>query len=187
VGRLLRGQRTRRGKLSKTDGEFLIDHPLDPENKLLRHNFVESPESLCLCRGKVRLDQNGTASVSMPDYFTALTKAQEATVLLTPIGEKSFLVSYAWQDNYRQIHISGEPGAEVSYLVLADRNDPAKRLLRRPVEEEKGVAGFKKGQYLNPEAFGHAPARPADPRAELRHLGTEQPSLEPQDRASMSK
>ncbi len=75
------------GALSKGAGSFVIDHPLDPENKLLRHNFVESPENLLIYRGKVKLDENGEAIVTMPDYFTALTMENEATVQLTPVGK----------------------------------------------------------------------------------------------------
>ena len=47
------------GTLSKAHGTFLIDHPLDPENRLLRHMFVESPENLGIYRGKAELDARG--------------------------------------------------------------------------------------------------------------------------------
>ena len=71
------------GALSKGSGTFLIDHPLDPENKLLSHSFVESPENLLIYRGKARLDAEGQAVVRMPDYFRALTEESEATIHLT--------------------------------------------------------------------------------------------------------
>src|SRR5690349_4851424 len=32
------------GAISKATGSFVIDHPLDPKNKLLYHSFVESPD-----------------------------------------------------------------------------------------------------------------------------------------------
>jgi len=92
---------------------FLIDHPLDPLNKTLRHNAVESPENLCLYRGKVKLDANGEAVVELPDYFTAFTKEDEATVHLTPIG-RPFLTGYEWMPGYRSFKVYGEPGREVS-------------------------------------------------------------------------
>jgi len=57
------------GSLSKGSGSFVIDHPLDPENKLLCHNFVESPENLLIYRGKARLNSNGETIVKMPDYL----------------------------------------------------------------------------------------------------------------------
>ncbi|MBB6262141.1 uncharacterized protein YdaU (DUF1376 family) [Paenochrobactrum gallinarii] len=49
-------------------GTFLIDHPLDPANKNLRHGFVEAPEYVNIYRGVVRL-VNGKAAVNIDDYF----------------------------------------------------------------------------------------------------------------------
>ena len=49
------------GDINKAACSFLIDHPLDPENKLLRHTCVESPENLLIYRGKVQLDGGGQA------------------------------------------------------------------------------------------------------------------------------
>ncbi|MBP0002094.1 MAG: hypothetical protein J7641_24390 [Cyanobacteria bacterium SID2] len=143
------------GTLTKTSGNFLIDHPLDPLNKTLRHGFVESPENLCLYRGKVRLDDRGEAIVTMPSYFAALTKEEEATVTLTPIGRKPFLVSYEWNPDYTALRVFGMANAEVSYLVMADRDDPAILQHRQPVEQEKGNGNFEKGKLLNPEAYGY--------------------------------
>ena len=143
------------GSLSKGSGSFLIDHPLDPLNKTLRHNFVESPENLCLYRGKVKLDENGQAIVKMPDYFVALTKETEATVILTPIGKVPFLTSYEWNEDYTFFYIYGQPTGEVSYQVLADRDDPVMRMLYKPVEEEKGNGNFEKGYLIYPKAYGY--------------------------------
>ena len=143
------------GSLSKGSGSFLIDHPLDPLNKTLRHNFVESPENLCLYRGKVKLDENGQAIVKMPDYFVALTKETEATVILTPIGKVPFLTSYEWNEDYTFFYIYGQPNREVSYQVLADRDDPVMRMLYKPVEEEKGNGNFEKGYLIYPKAYGY--------------------------------
>jgi len=150
------------GVLSKGSGTFLIDHPLDPENKTLRHSFVESPEDLCLYRGKVQLDAAGKGTVKMPSYFAALTREEDATVSLTAIGSKPFLTGYEWNRNFTAFTVYGEPGREVSYLVLADRDDPVIHQLRRPVEEKKGAGYFEKGQLLNPEAYGKAPKAAPD-------------------------
>lgn len=150
------------GVLSKAGGTFLIDHPLDPENKTLRHSFVESPEDLCLYRGKVQLDAAGKGTVKMPSYFAALTKEEDATVSLTAIGSKPFLTGCEWNRNFTAFTVYGEPGREVSYLVLADRDDPVIHQLRRPVEEKKGAGYFQKGELLNPEAYGKAPKAAPD-------------------------
>lgn len=144
------------GTLSKGSGSFLIDHPLDPLHKTLRHNFVESPENLCLYRGKIELGPDGTAVIQMPDYFTALTKEDEATVMLTPIGREPFLTSYEWNDDFTKFTIYGEPNRSVSYEVLADRDDPVIHKLYRPVEEVKGEGnGWTPGKLLYPEAYGY--------------------------------
>lgn len=132
-----------------------IDHPLDPFNRTLRHNLVSSPESLCLYRGKVTLDASGEAIVAMPSYFAAFTKEEDATVSVTPIGKKTFLTGYEWNKEYTSFTIFGEPGREVSYLVLADRDDPVMRKDARPVEEEKGNGNFQKGKLLSPESYGY--------------------------------
>jgi hypothetical protein len=150
------------GSLSKGGGSFLIDHPLDPENKTLRHNFVESPENLCMYRGHAKLDDRGTAVITMPDYFIALTKENEATVTLTPIGERPFLVSYQWQGDYSAFRIFGEKQREVSYTVLADRDDPVIHQLYKPVVEEKGNGNFEKGKLLYPRAYGYGEEKGID-------------------------
>ena len=161
------------GVLTKTSGAFLIDDPLDPLNKTLRHNFVESPENLCLYRGKVKLDNNGKGIVEMPDYFVALTKENEATVALTAIGEHPFLTSYKWNDDFTAFSVYGNPNREVSYQVLADRDDPAIRQLRKPVEEEKGNGNFEKGTLLNPKAYGHPESMGWDYYREQQKLNSE--------------
>jgi hypothetical protein len=145
------------GTLDKGAGSFLIDHPLDPQNKTLRHNFVESPENLCLYRGKIALGADGSATVKMPGYFAALTKENGATVSLTPIGKKWFGVSYEWNSGFTELNIFGDPNKEVSYVVYADRDDPVMRKLYKPVEQDKGNGNFQRGKLLYPEAYGYPP------------------------------
>ncbi len=153
------------GNLSKGSGSFVIDHPLDPENKILRHNFVESPENLLIYRGKIQLGVNGQAVVTMPDYFIALTMENEATVQLTPIGkskgEGKYELSYEWSPAYDYFVVNGEPGRTVSWMVLADRDDPVIHQLGRPVEEEKGNGNIlcDKGELLYPKAYGYPESR----------------------------
>lgn len=142
------------GSLSKGAGSFLIDHPDDPENKTLRHNFVESDENLCMYRGSVKLNENGEGKVAMPDYFKSLVKEDEATVNLTPIG-RPFMTGYEWDIENNSFIIYGDANREVSYIVLADRDDPVMKELYRPVVEEKGKDSFvPKGKLLYPEAYG---------------------------------
>ena len=158
------------GPLTKPSGSFLIDHVLDPKNKTLRHSFVESPEDLCLYRGQVKLNAKGEATVKMPDYFSALTKEEDATVTLTPIGRKPFLAGYEWNKKHTSFTIYGEPARQVTYIVLADRDDPAIRHFRQPVEEAKGKGNFEKGKFIYPEAYGEPPeVELASEALELEH------------------
>jgi hypothetical protein len=144
------------GDLGKSSGSFIIDHPLDPENKLLRHNFVESPENLLIYRGRVELDEKGEAVVELPDYFEALTREDEASVHLTPVG-KPFLTGADWNPGFRSFTVYGEPDRSAFWEVLADRDDPVIRQRHRPVEEEKGPDNklCDRGQLLHPVAYGY--------------------------------
>ncbi len=63
---------------------FTIDHPLDPENKKLKHFSIESNEVLNLYRGIVILDSNGNAKIELPEYFSAINRT--FSYQLTPVG-----------------------------------------------------------------------------------------------------
>jgi hypothetical protein len=135
---------------------MVIDHPLDPENKLLRHNFVESPQNMLIYAGKVILDGSGEAVVEMPEYFEALTGEEEALTHLTPLG-RPFPVGYEWRSSNSNFIVYGEPDREVSWMVLADRDDLVMRQLARPVEEDKGPENklCDRGEFLYPTAYGY--------------------------------
>jgi len=139
------------GSVNKAACSFLIDHPLDPENKWLRHNCIESPEYLVMYRGKARFDGSGQSVVEMPEYFAALTKEDQASIHLTPVG-RPFMTGAEWNSGFRSLTVYGEPNREVFWEVLAERDDPVIRQLTRPVEEDK--IAEERGYYLHPEAFG---------------------------------
>ena len=91
----------------------------------------------------------------MPSYFKSLTEEDEASINLTPVG-KPFPTGCDWNDDFTAFTVYGEPGREVYYIVLADRDDPVMRELYRPVEETKGENnGWEKGKLLYPEAYGY--------------------------------
>ena len=71
---------------------FLIHHPLDPEHKNLIHSTLEGPEVGVFYRGEAQLS-NGEATVLLPDYFEALTRKENRTILLTPKFEGDNQVS----------------------------------------------------------------------------------------------
>ena len=132
---------------------FVIDHPLDPENKILKHYSIESPEVLNLYRGNIVLDNSGTASINLPDYFIAINTNFSYT--LTAIGVPSpnlFILKEI--DQYGQFIISGgNPNQKISWVVYAERND----LYLRKYPESKSVEVQKdselKGKYIRPELF----------------------------------
>ncbi len=72
------------GTLSKAAGTFTIDHPLDPENKILQHSFVESPDMKNVYDGITEIDKNGNAIVTLPSYFDSLNR--DFRYQLTAIG-----------------------------------------------------------------------------------------------------
>ncbi len=132
---------------------FVIDHPADPENKLLKHFALESNEILNVYRGNVVLDNNGQAEVQLPDYFHLINK--NFSYNLTPIGGPAQL--YILQEidqNGKFIIAGGKPGQKVSWYVYAERNDPylQKYPIKRQVEIEK--PDRMKGKYFHPELYG---------------------------------
>lgn len=145
------------GNLSKGSGSFLIDHPLDPENKVLRHSFVESPEMLLIYKGRAKL-RNGVVTVKLPDYFDALNHPEGREITLTCInGWSPLYLDGEIKGNRFTVRTTpqGNPEQEFSWVIYGIRNDAYARTHPIVVEEEKGVNNeFCKGKLLHPEAFG---------------------------------
>jgi len=134
---------------------FLIDNPENPENEVLRHTSVESDEAMVVYRGKVKLNEQGEAVVDLPSYFKSLTKENEATVQITCIG-RPFPIGYEWNSGFTSFTAYGDAGEEVSWMVMADRDDPYIRKNRKPVITPKdgNDKGYKDGYYIHPDAYG---------------------------------
>lgn len=131
---------------------FLIDHPLDPENKVLRHAAMESNEVLNQYSGNVTTDANGLATVSLPAYFETLNK--DFRYQLTVIGTfAQAIVKQEVQNNQFTVQTS-QPGIKVSWQITGVRND--KVMQQRPFVAESLKEGAEKGNYLNPDAYGKA-------------------------------
>lgn len=144
------------GILEKAGGSFKIDHPLDPANKFLYHSFVESPDMMNVYNGNIILDDNGEATVTMPDWFEALNR--EFRYQLTCIG--GFAPVYIAQEiegNAFKI-AGGKTGLKISWQVTGIRHDAFAEAHRIQVEEEK--PNDEKGTYMHPELYGviNAPA-----------------------------
>ena len=102
---------------------FKIDHPLDPENKYLLHASVESSEVLNIYSGNVTTNEQGEATVSLPEWFEALNK--DLRYQLTVIGTfAQAIVAEKVKQNRFTIRTSA-PNVEVSWQVTGVRSDAA--------------------------------------------------------------
>ena len=129
---------------------FLIDHPLDPKNKTLRHAAVEGPERMTIYHGSVTLDGSGKATAELPHYFEALNK--EFHYQLTCVGGfANVYVSNEIDGNQFEI-AGGNEGLKVCWQVTAVRDDASARAMPYITEELK--APEQRGTYLDPKAFG---------------------------------
>jgi len=137
--------------LSKGSGTFMIDHPLDPENKFMYHSFVESPDMMNIYNGNVELDTNGEAIVIMEEWFDVLNK--DFRYQLTAIGAPGPNLHIAEELNGNKFKIAGgTQGMKVSWMLTGIRQDPHAEMHRVKVEEDKPTE--YKGFYLNAEAYG---------------------------------
>jgi hypothetical protein len=124
------------GTLTKTAGSFRIDHPLDPEHKYLSHSFVESPDMMNVYNGNATLDENGRATVELPEYFEALNR--DFRYQLTAIGAPGPNLYIAEGVKQNQFRIAGgRPYATVSWQVTGVRQDAYANEHRIKVEEGK--------------------------------------------------
>ena len=123
------------GGLSAEFKSFVIDHPLDPENKTLRHFSIESDRLTNIYNGTVKLDQNGRAEVQLPEWFEALNT--EFSYQLTCIGGfANIYIAREVQDNYFTI-AGGHPDMKVSWQVTGVRHDRQAKENRMPIEAWK--------------------------------------------------
>jgi len=150
------------GMFSKGGGTFKIDHPLDPENKYLYHSFVESPDMMNIYNGVEVFDENGFATVELPDYFEALNK--EFRYQLTAIGAAMPNLYVAEEINSNTFVIGGgEANKKVSWQVTGVRQD--KFANENRVIDEVQKEDYNKGRYIHPYLFGE----PASKRIHLRN------------------
>ncbi|MGW2052211.1 hypothetical protein ACWCPF_44970 [Streptomyces sp. NPDC001858] len=139
------------GRLYKTSGGFQIDHPLDPENRYLRHSFVESDQQLNVYSGTVVTDAEGSATVYLPEYFEELN--DDFRYQLTIVGREFAHAIVSEEVREARFAIKTDrPEVKVSWQVSGVRKDNYSRHYPFLVEEEK--AEEERGRYLHPEAWG---------------------------------
>ena len=132
---------------------FVIDHPLDPANRLLTHYCAEGPEPLNVYSGVVTTDAAGLAVVEMPSYYAAINRDER--YLLTVIDDSDEPVFAKVRQKIKDgrfVVWTSKPGVEVSWMVQGVRNDPFVRNYGAPVETDK--TADERGTYLRPELYG---------------------------------
>jgi hypothetical protein len=138
------------GYLTKAGGGFQIDHPLDPEHKVLNHSFVESPDMKNVYDGVITTDADGLAVVELPPWFGALNR--DFRYQLTVIGRFAQAIVEQEIEGNRFTIRTNLANVKVSWQVTGIRQDPWANANRKPVEEDKIAP--ERGTYLHPEAYG---------------------------------
>jgi hypothetical protein len=128
---------------------FTMDHPLDPENKILMHAAAESNEVINFYSGNVVTDADGHATVKLPDYFEAINT--DFRYQLTVVGVfAQAIISKEVSNNSFEI-ATNQPNVKVSWEVKGVRNDAHMRKFPFVAEEEKSAS--QKGKYMDPAAY----------------------------------
>jgi len=135
------------GTLSKAGGSFTIDHPLDPDGRILNHYFVESPQMPNLYYGSVVVGADGRAEVKLPDYFSALNR--NPMVQLTGVGASDVYLAEDVSGN--RFVIGGKPGTKVYWTALGERRDVSAEIIRRMMPVEQPKTGELAGRMLDDE------------------------------------
>lgn len=140
------------GDFSVNNGNknFVLDHPLDPANKLLYHNAVESPDHVTYYDGTVKLNTDGTAVVNLPKYFEALNT--DYNYQLTCVGGFAQVYIATEITNNQFTIAGGRAGMKVSWQVSARRDDPWAH--DHPYQAEEDKDPIDKGKYYYPEGYG---------------------------------
>lgn len=126
---------------------FQIDHPLDPENKILAHASVESSEMLNIYSGNIVTDAEGNATVVLPQYFEAINR--DFRYQLTVIGGFASAIVAEEIGNGRFLIKTDRPRVKVSWQVTGVRADRYAKAHPLNVEPEK--RDDDRGRFLHPE------------------------------------
>jgi hypothetical protein len=134
---------------------FTMDHPLDPENKILMHAAVESNEVINSYSGNITTDASGKATVNLPDYFGAINK--DFRYQLTVVGTfAQAIISKEIINNQFEIATS-IPNIKVSWEVKGVRNDA--RMKKFPFVAQQEKSTLQKGKYWDPSVYNQPESR----------------------------
>lgn len=117
---------------------FIIDHPSKPDHYLV-HACTESPAAGVEYWGETVLDDQGTADVTLPDYFEALTRKDGRAVAVNSCADEIRNASATYPED-GQFTIHGAPGVRVTWIVKAVRAD-ANGMLVEPRRDQVSVHG----------------------------------------------
>jgi hypothetical protein len=138
------------GAITAGTKDFKIDHPLDPANKYLVHASVESSEMKNIYDGNVTTDNQGHATVQLPEWFEVLNT--DFRYQLTVIGQfAQAIVAREIEQNQFEIRTSA-PNVKVSWQVTGVRQDAYAKANPLVVEQEKDAR--LRGFYIHPELYG---------------------------------
>lgn len=140
------------GYLTKAGGGYQVDHPTDPENKILNHCFVESPEMLNQYSDTAIVGNDGTVEVSMPSYFSSATEKSRIQLTAQGCPMPNLHVSKKMSQGKFTIG-GGVSGMEVVWTVVAARADKWAKANHPGVEIDKKPED--KGLFMHPELHGH--------------------------------
>lgn len=151
---------------------FLIDHPLDPENRTLVHAAVESSEVLNVYSGNVVTDEDGRAVVELPEWFGAVNT--DFRYQLTVIGRFAQAIVEEEIAGNRFAIRTNMANVKVSWQVTARRIDAWMRA--HPFEAERDKPDAERGMYLSPREHGQPDEKGAGlarrPEAARHHQGS---------------
>lgn len=149
---------------------FLIDHPLDPENKFLRHFSIESDEVLNIYRGTEVFDASGRVEVKLPEYYESINT--NASYQLTPIGAPMNLFIEQEVNNGKFVIGGGVAGKKVSWILTAERNDPYLKQFPEKKRVELDKEESRAAKYLMPELYGQPKEKGMFYRKDKKQIST---------------
>lgn len=145
------------GDIGGASKSFYIDHPLDPQNKILKHFSIESDEPMLIYRGTVSFDANGEAFVQLKDYVHAINK--NYTYNLTPIGQyMPIYIGEEVNENGRFKIAGGVAGQKVAWTVYGERDDAYFQSKPEKLVVEIDKSANMQGKYLYPSAYDLPPS-----------------------------
>lgn len=135
---------------------FLIDHPEDPLNKMLRHYCTEGNQPLNAYSGNVMTDSQGLAWVTLPSYIEDINKDFRYQLTVLDEGDDFVQVKVSKKIIAGRFQVrTSKPGVEVSWRLEGVRNDL--RVQKQGYSDVVEKPANWKGKYLRPDLYNAKP------------------------------